>query len=146
MISVPPRSNAHCESARLAFKERNFSPPRRAPATYAIRSEVKRRSMPIGFEIDEVKEHRLWFSRFGIVMMIIGVAAIVAHVVGVAFLAWLLVLAGTCQLTHSFVRERWSGLFLNRPSGILCFLTGLLMVSDPAILTRSFAHGCSDCC
>jgi uncharacterized membrane protein HdeD (DUF308 family) len=89
--------------------------------------------MRIGFEIDEVKEHRFWFRRFGIVMMIIGIAAVVSPVIGSPFLAWLLVLAGTCQLTHSFARERWSGRFLNRPSGILCFLAGLLMVSDPAM-------------
>lgn len=90
----------------------------------------------IGFEIEEVKEHRVWFGRFGILMMVIGFAAVGSSMVlAMVFLEWLFVLEGTCQLFHGFVRRRGSGLFLNLPSGILYFVMGLLMVCDPAIET-----------
>jgi|SRR5580704_11326612 uncharacterized membrane protein HdeD (DUF308 family) len=87
-----------------------------------------------GLEIKEVREHRSWFKGFGIVMIMFGLAAVGSSIVGaVVSLGWLLLLAGACQLAHGLVRWRWSGLLLNLPSGILSFLTGFLIVCDPAI-------------
>lgn len=87
-----------------------------------------------GLEIKEVREHRSWFKGFGIVMIMLGVAAVGSSIVGAAVsLGWLLLMAGACQLAQGLVRWRWSGLLLNLPSGILSFLTGFLIVCDPAI-------------
>jgi uncharacterized membrane protein HdeD (DUF308 family) len=94
----------------------------------------------VGFEIDEVKQHHRWFMVFGTVMIAIGFAQIGWSVVTATFPGWVLVCAGICQLVHSIARRRWSGPFLNLPSGVLYFVTGLLMLCDPAIDTVARAR------
>jgi uncharacterized membrane protein HdeD (DUF308 family) len=94
------------------------------------------RALQIGFEFEEVRKHRLWFRSFGILMIVIGLATAGSSIMTNAiFLGSLLVLAGLCQLVHSRACIRWSGLFLNLPSGILFFTAGLLIICDPAIDT-----------
>lgn len=88
----------------------------------------------IGFDIDEVREHRLWFSRFGTMMIAIGIAVVCASAFATsALFGWLLLSSAACQFVHSFARRRWSGFLLNFPSGILYFLSGLLLVCDSSM-------------
>lgn len=69
-------------------------------------------------------------------MIVIGLAAAGSSMIADAvLLGSLLVLAGICQIVDSGARRRWSGLFLNLPSGILYFIAGLLIVCDPTIET-----------
>ena len=94
------------------------------------------RALRIGFDIEEVRKHRLWFRSFGILMIVIGLAAAGSSMMADAILLGsLVVLAGICQIVHSGARVRWSGLFLNLPSGILYFMAGFLIICDPAIDT-----------
>jgi uncharacterized membrane protein HdeD (DUF308 family) len=105
-----------------------------------LRKHKGMRALQIGFEFEEVRKHRLWFRSFGILMIVIGLATAGSSITTNAILLGsLLVLAGLCQMVHSRARIRWSGLFLNLPSGILYFTAGLLIICEPAIdtLTRA---------
>jgi uncharacterized membrane protein HdeD (DUF308 family) len=87
--------------------------------------------------IAEVREHRLWFLILGIAFVVLGFiamgSAVAVTLVSVVFFGWLLVFAGLFQVVHGFARRRWSGFFLNLLAGVLYAVTGLLMVSNPAV-------------
>lgn len=78
-----------------------------------------------------VLEKRGWFIALGIVMIVVGSAAIifpfVATVSTKIFLAWFLIIGGITQAIHAFWVKDWGGFFW-------AFLVGLLEVFAGAFL------------
>jgi uncharacterized membrane protein HdeD (DUF308 family) len=87
--------------------------------------------------IDEVREHRAWFLVWGVLLVVLGFIAlgssVLATLLSVIFLGWILILSGLFALVHGLMRHRWHGHFLNLLAGVLYVVTGLLMVSNPAM-------------
>ena len=78
-----------------------------------------------------------WFLAFGIVLIVLGVAAIVrsttATVVSMVFFGWLLVFASIAEFVTAFMVGKWAGFFPHMLLAILFGIIGLLMVMKPVI-------------
>ncbi|HVN31820.1 MAG TPA: DUF308 domain-containing protein, partial [Thermoanaerobaculaceae bacterium] len=78
-----------------------------------------------------------WFLAFGIVLLLLGIAAVVrsvaATVVSMVFFGWLLVFAGIIELIDAFMVGHWAGFFLHLLVAVLFGITGILMATRPAI-------------
>jgi len=78
-----------------------------------------------------------WFLAFGIVLLVLGIAAIVrsvtATVVSMVFFGWVLAFAGAVQFVDAFLVGNWAGFFLHLLMAILFAITGLLMLIKPVI-------------
>jgi uncharacterized membrane protein HdeD (DUF308 family) len=78
-----------------------------------------------------------WFLAFGIVLVVLGVAAIAravtATVVSMVFFGWLLVFAGIIEFVDAFMVGQWAGFFLHLLAAILFGVVGLLMLLKPVI-------------
>ena len=78
-----------------------------------------------------------WFLAFGIVLLLLGIAAVVrsfgATVASMVFFGWLLVFASLIQFVEAFMVGKWAGFFLHLLVAILFGITGLLMVMRPVI-------------
>jgi uncharacterized membrane protein HdeD (DUF308 family) len=78
-----------------------------------------------------------WFLAFGIVLLVLGIAAVVrsfrATLVSMVFFGWLLVFAGASQFVDAFLVGKWAGFFLHLLMAILFAITGLLMLIRPVI-------------
>ena len=78
-----------------------------------------------------------WFLAFGIVLLLLGVAAVVrsvaATVASMVFFGWLLVFAGLIEFVDAFMVGQWAGFFLHMLAAILFGITGFLMVARPVI-------------
>jgi len=78
-----------------------------------------------------------WFLAFGIVLLLLGIAAIArsvtSTVVSVAFVGWLLVLASLVEFVQAFMVGRWAGFFLHLLIAILFAVTGVLMLVRPLV-------------
>jgi uncharacterized membrane protein HdeD (DUF308 family) len=86
--------------------------------------------------IDEVRKHSTWFLVLGIALIVIGMiaigSAVEATIISVMFLGWLLIIGGGFEVIHGFSRRPWSGFFINLLGGVLYFVAGLVMVTNPA--------------
>ena len=82
-----------------------------------------------------------WFLAFGIVLLVLGIAAIVrsvsATVASMVFFGWLLVFAGIIEFVDAFMVGHWAGFFLHLLAAILFGITGILMVARPVISAES---------
>ena len=78
-----------------------------------------------------------WFLAFGIVLMVLGIAAVVrsttATIASMVFFGWLLVFSSVIQFVEVFMVGRWEGFFLHLLIAILFGMVGLLMVVRPVI-------------
>jgi uncharacterized membrane protein HdeD (DUF308 family) len=78
-----------------------------------------------------------WFLAFGIVFLVLGIAAIVrsvtSTVVSMVFFGWLLVFASIIQFVDAFMVGKWAGFFLHLLVAILFAVTGVLMLIRPVI-------------
>ena len=78
-----------------------------------------------------------WFLFFGIVLLVLGIAAIVrsvaATVVSMLFFGWLLVLASAIEIAQAVLVGHWAGFFQHLLAAILFGVTGLLIVIRPVI-------------
>ncbi len=78
-----------------------------------------------------------WFLAFGVVLLLLGIAAIVraftATVVSMVFFGWVLVFASAVQFLDAFLVGNWAGFFVHLLMAILFVITGLLMVIRPVI-------------
>jgi len=78
-----------------------------------------------------------WFLAFGIVLLLLGIAAIVrsvtSTVVSMVFFGWLLVFAGLIEFADAFMVGKWAGFFLHLLVAILFAVTGVLMLVRPVI-------------
>ena len=85
----------------------------------------------------EMIHHWGWFLAFGIVLLLLGIAAIVrsviATVASMLFFGWLLVLASIFEFVSAFMVGNWAGFFLHLLIAILFVITGVLVLTRPLI-------------
>jgi len=85
----------------------------------------------------EMIHHWGWFLAFGIVLLLLGIAAIVrsvtATVASMFFFGWLLVLASLFEFVSAFMVGNWAGFFLHLLIAILFGIVGALMLVRPVI-------------
>ena len=78
-----------------------------------------------------------WFLAFGIVLMLLGLAAVVrsvtATVASMMFFGWLMVLASIIDLVSAFMVGKWAGFFLHLALAILLGITGAIFIKHPMI-------------
>ena len=78
-----------------------------------------------------------WFLAFGIVLLLLGIAAIVrsaaSTVVSMVFFGWLLVFASLIEFVDAFMVGKWAGFFLHLLIAILFAVTGVLLLVRPVI-------------
>lgn len=82
-----------------------------------------------------------WFLAFGVVLLLLGIAAVVrsvkATVVSMVFFGWLLVCASLIEFVDAFMVGRWAGFFLHVLVAILFGITGILMLKKPVITAEA---------
>jgi len=85
----------------------------------------------------EIVQYWGWFLALGIVVLILGIAAVVrsvaATVVSMLFFGWLLVLAAAVEIAQAVMVGHWVGFFQHLLSAILFGIVGLLIVMRPII-------------
>ncbi len=78
-----------------------------------------------------------WFLAFGIVLAVLGVAAVIrsfaATVASMMFFGWLLLFAGVVEFVGAFMVGHWTGFFLHLLAAILLTVTGLVVLVRPVI-------------
>ena len=85
----------------------------------------------------EMIRHWGWFLAFGIVLLVIGIAAIVrsvtATVASMLFFGWLLIFASVFEFASAFMVGNWAGFFLHLLIAIVFGITGVMMLTRPVI-------------
>ncbi len=85
----------------------------------------------------EMTHHWGWFLAFGVVLLLLGIAAIVrsfaATVASMVFFGWLLVFGSIIEFLEAFMVGNWAGFFMHLLVAILFGITGVLMVAKPLI-------------
>lgn len=83
----------------------------------------------------EIVQYWGWFLAFGIIVMLLGIAAVVrsfaATVASMLFFGWLLVFAGGIEIAQAVMVGRWAGFLEHLLAAILFGITGLLLVTRP---------------
>jgi uncharacterized membrane protein HdeD (DUF308 family) len=83
----------------------------------------------------EIVHYWGWFLALGIVIAILGVAAVVrstaATVASMLFFGWLLVLAAGIEIAQAVMVGHWAGFFQHLLAAILFGMAGLLLVTRP---------------
>ncbi len=89
----------------------------------------------------EMIHHWGWFLAFGIVLLLIGIAAIVrsvtATVASMYFFGWLLVLASIFEFVTAFMVGNWAGFFLHLLYAILFGIVGVVTLTRPVMSAES---------
>jgi len=85
-----------------------------------------------------------WFLAFGIVLLLLGIAAIVrsisATVASMVFFGWLLVFSSLIEFADAFMVGNWAGFFLHLLAAILFGITGVVMISKPVISAETVTY------
>lgn len=93
-------------------------------------SDIRSVSVPAG-----VAEHRTWFTILGILLIILGIAAIafplVTTIAAKIFLGWLFLIGGIVQIVHAFSTQKWSEFFLDLLIGVLYVFVGAWLAFFP---------------
>jgi uncharacterized membrane protein HdeD (DUF308 family) len=84
-----------------------------------------------------LRRHWVWFSVLGVVLIVLGIAALAASalttLISVLLLGWLLVIGGVVQALHAFWARRWGGIFAHLVAGVLSLVVGLLFLTRPTL-------------
>lgn len=87
--------------------------------------------------IDRIRETWGWFLTLGILLVLLGIAAIAfsyyTTIFSVVILGVILFAAGVIQIVEAFMARQWSGLFLSLLIGILYLVTGFLCMAKPGM-------------
>ena len=85
----------------------------------------------------EIVQYWGWFLAFGIVLLLLGIAAVVrsvaATVATMLFFGWLLVIASAIEVVQAFMVGHWAGFFHHLVAAILFGVVGLMLVTRPVI-------------
>ena len=98
-------------------------------------------------EIDEVKRNSRWALALGVLMILLGIAAIaepfVATIAVTAVLTWTLLLVGIVRIVHAVQSRRQRGFWLKLLIGILYVIAAILLISNifGAALTLTLVFG-----
>ena len=75
-----------------------------------------------------IAENRTWFIILGVLLIILGIAAIsfplLTTIAAKIFLGWLLLIGGIVQIVHAFSTRRWSEFLLEVLVGVLYLIAG----------------------
>jgi uncharacterized membrane protein HdeD (DUF308 family) len=97
--------------------------------------------------IDEVRQNSGWLIALGILMMVLGIAAIVepfiATIVVARALSWTFLIAGIVRIIHAIQSRQQRGFWPSLIIGILYIIAGLLLLGNllGAALTTTLAFG-----
>lgn len=87
-------------------------------------------------DLEDFRRHWVWFLALGVVLILIGLAAmgapLVATLATMLFFGWLLLVSGVLQIVHAFWARRWGGFFVQLLVGVLELVVGGLIVDNPA--------------
>jgi uncharacterized membrane protein HdeD (DUF308 family) len=85
----------------------------------------------------ELLQYWGWFLAFGILLLLLGVAAVVravsATVISMLFFGWLLLIACGVEIAQAVMVGHWAGFFHHLLAAILFGITGALLVTRPVI-------------
>jgi uncharacterized membrane protein HdeD (DUF308 family) len=85
----------------------------------------------------EMVSHWGWFLAFGIVLVLLGLAAMIRSfattVASMFFFGWLMIFAGSLEFIYAFMVGRWTGFFLHLLAAVLFLFTGILFIARPLI-------------
>jgi uncharacterized membrane protein HdeD (DUF308 family) len=86
--------------------------------------------------LHELRRNWGWFLALGVIMVVVGTAAlvysVVATITAVILFGWLLLIDGILQGVMAFWTRQWSGFFLHVLAGVLSVIVGLILVTNPA--------------
>jgi uncharacterized membrane protein HdeD (DUF308 family) len=92
----------------------------------------------------EMIHHWGWFLAFGIVLLLLGIAAIVrsvsATVASMVFFGGLLVFSGLIEFADAFMVGNWAGFFLHSLTAVLFGVIGVVMLSKPVISAETVTY------
>jgi uncharacterized membrane protein HdeD (DUF308 family) len=75
-----------------------------------------------------ISENRTWFIILGVLLIILGIAAIsfplLTTIAAKIFLGWLFLIGGIVQIVHAFSTRQWSEFFLDLLIGALYLIVG----------------------
>jgi len=75
-----------------------------------------------------ISENRTWFITLGILLIILGVAAIafplLTTIAAKIALGWLFLIGGVVQIAHAFSTRQWSEFFFDLLVGLLYLIAG----------------------
>ncbi|WP_026735428.1 HdeD family acid-resistance protein [Fischerella sp. PCC 9605] len=97
--------------------------------------------------IDEVRQNLGWFIALGILMIVLGIAAIVepffATIAVARVFSWVFLFAGIIRIIHAVQSRRQRGFWPKLLIGILYVITGILLLGNvfAAVLTLTLACG-----
>ncbi len=84
---------------------------------------------------EAVREKRGWFITLGILLIVVGTAAIVSPYIATfsikIFIGWFLVISGITQAVHAFWAKDWGGFFWQLMIGILEAAAGAFLLLYP---------------
>jgi uncharacterized membrane protein HdeD (DUF308 family) len=76
----------------------------------------------------EIAEHKTWFTVLGVILILLGMAAVafpfVTTIAAKIFLGWLFLIGGVVTIIHAFSTRGWSEFFLDLLIGILYLVAG----------------------
>jgi uncharacterized membrane protein HdeD (DUF308 family) len=86
--------------------------------------------------LEQVKKNRGWFLVLGILLILVGSAAIgeafILTVFSMKILGWLMAFAGVAGAVHAFTMQRgWGGFFFDLLTGILYVVGGFMILANP---------------
>jgi uncharacterized membrane protein HdeD (DUF308 family) len=85
----------------------------------------------------EMIHHWGWFLAFGIVLVVLGIAAVarsfITTVASMMFFGWLLMFSGVIEFVHAFMVGKSAGFFVHLLVALVFGITGALMVFRPVI-------------
>ncbi len=87
-------------------------------------------------DLQEMRRNWYWFVILGIVLVIVGIAAVsyaAAYTTEVIVLVfgYFLVVAGVFYVAGAFFTRSWGGFFLNLLAGVLHLVVGIIIIDDP---------------
>lgn len=86
-------------------------------------------------EIEVMHQHRGWFIRFGLMLMLLGVLSaglsLATDLAINVLIGWLLIIGGVIQVFHALGVRRSGGFFLELLSGLVYFGAGALTLLYP---------------
>jgi uncharacterized membrane protein HdeD (DUF308 family) len=82
-----------------------------------------------------ISENRMWFIILGVLLIILGAAAIafplLTTIAAKIFLGWLFLIGGVVQIIHAFSTRQWSEFFLDLLIGVLYLMAGSWLAFFP---------------
>jgi uncharacterized membrane protein HdeD (DUF308 family) len=97
---------------------------------------------PFAEGLEQLRKNSLWLLILGIVLIIVGMAAIgsafVATLTTVLVFGMLLIIGGGVQIVNALFAGRWRGFWLHLLAGILYLVLGFLLVQHPLAAAAGF--------